>query len=601
MTGEDRTGFWPVMTQRAMVSFVAVALAAASLAYWLAWRSGLAEQDARLGQSLILTRHAIESEIARFRALPDVVAEDARITAALADPGSPAASGTASRYLETVARKAGADELYLLDANGTVLSSSNWNRADSFVGKNYAFRPYFTEGLKDGHGRFYAIGITSGKPGYFLSTRVGPASDLGVVVVKINLMGLEATWRRAGAATAIADRSGVVFLSGVPGWDYRPLRPLTPQALTRIDALRTYNGVDLAKVKPLLAPHSGGALILPGPAGEALRARTTTLATDGWQVISAAPLAPIRSAAFFWALGAALVAMVATGLVLVLNQRRQLVQLRLRQSEVLEARVAERTRELAHEVEARRKTEADLRRAQEAMIHTEKMAALGRMSAAIVHEMGQPLAAMEATLAAAELSPSPEKTAERIGTARNLIRRIQRTTKHLKSFSRKEQNILTLTDLNLVAQNALDLIAPRVKSTGLAPRFIAADPAPLAMAGPVRLEQVCLNLLLNALDAVEGREGAAVTLITSAQGGEVRLSVRDTGPGISAEDLPRVTEPFFSTKIGGEGLGLGLSISQAIVTEFGGRLEIGAAPGGGAEIAMVLPRAETDAVVEAAQ
>ena len=301
----------------------------------------------------------------------------------------------------------------------------------------------------------------------------------------------------------------------------------------------------------------------------------------------------MRAAALLWALGAALAAVAATALAMIVNQRRQLVRLRLRQNALLETRVAERTRELAHEIEARRKTEADLRAAQESLIHTEKMAALGRMSAAIVHEISQPLAAMEATLAAAELSADGDtaKTGTRIGTARSLIRRMQRTTKHLKSFSRKDTNTLTLVDLNKVVQNALDLVAPRAKAVGVTPTFSAADPAPQVMAGAVRLEQVCLNLLLNALDAVEGQEGALVAIATQAMGDSAVIEVTDSGSGIAAEDLPRVTEPFFSTKIGGEGLGLGLSISQAIVTEFGGRIDIASAPGTGTRVTVTLPLA----------
>ena len=168
---------------------------------------------------------------------------------------------------------------------------------------------------------------------------------------------------------------------------------------------------------------------------------------------------------------------------------------------------------------------------------------------------------------------------------------MQRTTKHLKSFSRKDTNTLTLIDLNKVVQNALDLVAPRAKAVGVTPTFSAADPAPQVMAGAVRLEQVCLNLLLNALDAVEGQEGALVAIATQAMGDSAVIEVTDSGSGIAAEDLPRVTEPFFSTKIGGEGLGLGLSISQAIVTEFGGRIDIASAPGTGTRVTVTLPLA----------
>ena len=579
--------------RRILTIFVAVALVAAGLAFVLSTRAGLRALDAELDQSLILTRRAIESEIEGFRYLPDVAAEDVRIGIALRDR-TEAATAAASRYLETVTARSGAADLYLLDADGTAIAASNWNTAQSFVGNNYAFRPYFTDALATGKGRFYAIGVTTGKPGYFLSSRIGGADTPGVIVVKIDLKPLEETWKAAGVPTAIADRDGVVFLSGIADWLYRPLAPLSPEALARLAAIRTYDGIELGSAVPLLpGGAAASALALRGPGGERLHGRGASIEADGWRVISAAPLARITAASALWAAGAALVAMAATGLAMIFNQRRQITQLRLRQGALLEARVAERTRELAHEIEARRKTEADLRAAQETLVHTEKMAALGRMSAAIVHEMSQPLAAMEATLAAAELSADAEKTTARIGTARHLIRRMQRTTKHLKSFSRKEQNTRQLTDLNKVAENALDLVAPRAKAVGVVPDFRPCATPPLVMAGPVRLEQVCLNLLLNALDAVEGRDGAAVTLSTGIGDGTAFLAVTDTGTGIAPEDMARVTEPFFSTKIGGEGLGLGLSISQAIVTEFGGRIDIASDPGHGTTVTVALPAAAT--------
>jgi len=259
--------------------------------------------------------------------------------------------------------------------------------------------------------------------------------------------------------------------------------------------------------------------------------------------------------------------------------------------------VAERTAALNREIEARRGTEAELRAAQEVLIHTEKMAALGRMSAAIVHEISQPLAAMEATLAAAEISleRAPEKTATRIDTARGLIRRMQRTTKHLKSFSRKESGTLEPVDTRAAAESALELVQPRARAVGVEPLLIAPEGALMVRAGRVRLEQVLVNLLLNALDAVEGRAGAAVTLSIGRTGDELRMTVRDNGPGIAAEDLVRVTEPFFSTKTASEGLGLGLAISQAILSEFGGRLELASPEDGGAEISAVLPVVEEGA------
>ena len=564
-----------------------IALAAGALA----WRMSLREIDDRLDQTLILTLRALETEIDRFRYLPGVTAEDARVRAAILRPDDPATIDAANRYLQTVTRLAGASHLYLMDATGRTLAASNWNVAESFVGQSYAFRPYFREAIETGAGGFYAIGVTTKTPGYFLSARVDlPGEQTGVLVVKLDLMPLQQAWVSARQATAVADTDGVVFLSGVADWVYRPLRPLSDAALTRLRAERTYSGIALDQARPL---QVRGAEWLFDGAGERLRAGAAPFGRD-WQVIAAAPVRAAIWGAAGWGAGAALAFGLGLGLAKIQRQRRQLIRLQLAQAEVLEQKVAKRTARLAREIEARRETEKELRAAQEGLIQSEKMAALGRMSAAIVHEISQPLAAMEATLAAAEMSldSAPEKTAPRIGTARQLIHRMQRTIKHLKAFSRKESGPRSLICLSPILDSALELVAPRARAVGVVPELAEVEPGLFADAGQVRLEQVLVNLLLNALDAVEGQPGARVWLEARRRGGEIRLEVHDTGPGIDPEDLERVTEPFFSTKTQSEGLGLGLAISQAILTEFGGRLEITSQPGEGTVMVAVLPAAE---------
>ena len=573
------------------------ALIAAALAFVLAERLGHSAMTTRLDQSLLLTSRAVTAEIDRFRALPDVAGEDARIRAALADPR---ALDAANRYLETVAAHAGAAELFLINAQGITIASSNWAREGSFVGQDYSFRPYFTQAMQSGRGQFYAIGVTTGVPGYFLSTRIGSGVLDGVLVVKVDLRPLETTWRAAGLMTALADGDGVVFLSGPENWLYRPLMPLAPEVLARLGADRTYDGVDLAATPALLIGQMGA-----GDAqGAGWRARVADLPDPGWRLLAAAPTGPVTAVALGCALGAAALALVLAGMVKAWDQRRQIIALRLSQSEKLEAMVSARTSDLAREVEARKQAEADLRAAQEHLIHSEKMAALGRMSTAIVHEISQPLAAMEATLTAAEMTlPARDQTiAPRLATVKGLIRRMQRTTKHLKSFGRKEAGALSLIDLGPVVTSAIELVTPRARVVGVTPVFAGGHVQ--VMAGAVRMEQVLVNLLINALDAVEGRDAAQVTVtLEMADGmsdaGLAVLRVTDTGHGIDPDDLPRVAEPFFSSKISGEGLGLGLSISRAILAEFGGDLSVASTVGQGTEVTVTLPLAA--ARLEAAQ
>jgi two-component system C4-dicarboxylate transport sensor histidine kinase DctB len=548
---------------------------------------GSARQE--LDQTLLLTTRAVEAEVDRLRALPAVAAEDARIRAALAGTGP---LSDANTYLETVAAHAGADELFLIDAEGETIAASNWNRPGSFVGENYAFRPYFQDALATGRGQFYAIGVTTGVPGYFLSARVEVGDRRGVMVVKLDLRPLQETWRAAEADVALADEHGVVFLSARPDWQYRPLLDLAPETLEHLVTSRAYEGVGLGQTTPLLSGPPDGA----DAAGVGWIARLGPIPATGGQVIAVRPTRGLHLMAFGWAVLAALATLAIAAAVKAVEQRRQIVALRLSQSENLEAMVIARTADLAREIEARTQAEADLRKTQEALIHTEKMAAMGRMSAAIVHEISQPLAAMEATLSAAELGmqPGDNGTASRIGKARDMIRRMQRTTKHLKSFARKDAVELTLIDLRAPLGSALDLVLPRAKVVGVLPALdMPGDPVPV-LAGAVRIEQVVANLLLNALDAVEAVPDARISAATTVVGDEARIVIQDNGAGIPESDLPRVSEPFFSTKLTGEGLGLGLAICKAILADFHGRLDILSEPGKGTIVTVTLPLVKTE-------
>lgn len=561
------------------------ALLATGLAWVLAGQIITAQLREELDQTLLLTSRAVQAEIDRFRALPDVAGEDARIHAALSDPS---ALDRANRYLQTVSSHAGAAELFLIDDQGLTIAASNYAQPGSFVGQDYSFRPYFIQALRQGHGQFYGIGVTTGVPGFFLSTRVSAGDRTGVLVVKLDLRPLQHTWRSAGADVALIDGDGVVFLSGRADWLYRPLAPLTPEALADLAETRAYHGTDIAGAQPLMSDTPVGT----DAAGDGWIARLTTVTGTNWRLIAARPTHAVTGPATGLALATALVVLFVAGLFHAWDQRRQIIALRLSQSQKLEDMVAARTADLAREVEARRQAEADLRATQENLIHAEKMAALGRMSTAIVHEISQPLAAMEATLTSAELSlPSDDTTtAPRLATARGLIRRMQRTIKHLKSFGRKEAGDRRIIDLGPVMSSALELVTPRTRALGVTPRLVLPDGPALVLAGSVRMEQVLVNLLLNALDAVEGRPAAAITLSLALTVEEVVLSVADNGHGIPPEALTRVTEPFYSTRTSGEGLGLGLAICKAIVTEFGGTLTIASDAGSGATVTIRLPR-----------
>ncbi|MBB5044904.1 sensor histidine kinase [Shinella fusca] len=583
------------------------------VAYDLANGVAVGSLESQLQRSLVLTNRAIETEIERFRYLPKVVGEDARIRAVAGPDRSDASLAAANRYLETIVREAGPADLYVLDAQGITLAASNHATPESFVGHDYSFRPYFHNAILKGEGRYYAIGVTTGKPGYFLASRIDSAGKPPlVVVVKADLSPLELTWEAAGVQTAIADQWGIVFLSGNPDWKYRPLVPLGAEASGRLVAERTYEGADLAARPPILPDDAS----LPSAAAEGptlmlregkdrLLARFSTVEPDGWRVLAATSTADTAKLAGFWALAALIAGLLATGALYFLHQRAQFIRMRLRQGQLLERMVAERTQDLALEIDMHRKTEEELRRTQEGLIHSAKMAALGRMSTAIVHEVSQPLAALDATLATAGVlagKQAAEATGERIVDARSLVKRMQRTVKHLKTFARKDASELEDVSIDTVIRNVVELAAPRAKTLCVTPAIDAEAPSPVVRAVALKLEQAMLNLLLNALDAVEGRPDPSITIRRTQDETCVAVAIVDNGSGIAPEHRGRIAEPFFTTKLTGEGLGLGLSIATTIVRECGGEIRFAEAPGGGTSATIRVPLGKRDTGrLEAAQ
>lgn len=576
--------------------------AATAFAWTAAVETGRRHTAEALGDELRVLARTVRSEVERFRYLPAVVGRDGRIKAALAT-GTPQAIAAANSYLKKVRADSDAAELYVMTVDGLTIAASNHDEPTSFVGSNYRFRPYFQNAVARGEGRYYAVGVTTGRPGYFLSSAIREENRLlGVAVVKVDMRDVEAAWEKASTIAAVADVNGIVFLSSYAPWQYQPLHRLNDAVLEDIARTRKYDGVDLVSAAPIFS--SGSAL----PAQAAIKGdgqdyllRSIDIEPDGWRLIGARSLGPIYANANLIAALTILLGMLVCGAGIYLGQRRQFVRAKLEEHERLERRVAERTAELNREVEERRRAEADLREAQATLIQTAKLAALGRMSTAIVHEVSQPLSALENTLATAGLLAERGDAAAvggKMQTAREMARRIQRTVKLLRSFARKEPGTREPVAVDRSIAAAVELAEHRALSEGV--RITVAEAPPLVvMANAVRLEQVVLNLIVNALDAVEGRAEPEIRISAARKGEAVEISVMDNGPGIAPALRERIAEPFFTTKQTGEGLGLGLSISRAIIGEFGGSLTFSSEEGVGSTFVVSLP--EVVRVREAAE
>lgn len=561
-----------------------IVMAVLSLAVMmLARQTGLARLDAALADRLTLTRHAVTTQIGRYVYLPSVVARDARVLAALEGDDV----GPANAYLREIRELSGADEVFLLNPAGVTLAASNHAEPGSFVGQDYSFRPYFVQAMAAGEGRYYAVGVTTGIPGYFLAARIGPeGAPLGVAVAKVDLSDLARTWAEADPDIALADALGVVFLSGHPDWMYRPLAPLPPEAQAQILAERRYPGQDIAAAHPLRAELERD-----------LRLAQTVIQPDGWQIVAGQPVAPVIASARLWGALAGLSGLFLSALGFSLWQRRQLIRVRIGQAAELERRVAERTEALAAEIEERRRAQEELRRTHDSLVHAAKLAVLGRMSSTIVHEVSQPLSALDTTLAAAELhlgAGNGAKAGKSVTAARGLVARMQTMVRDLRRFgARPPSDPPGPVDMAQVLAASAEVLAPRLKALGQSLALAVPAGLPPVRGHASRLEQVATNLMLNAAEAAAGagtRDPIAVAL--AVQGGALRLTIADRGPGIDPDMVDRIQEPFFTTRITGEGLGLGLSITRGILDQSGGSLAFHPRDGGGTVTEVILPQHE---------
>src|SRR5690606_15661258 len=182
---------------------------------------------------LELYRQNLHTLVERFRSLPALLVEDTALHRLLRDPDNPALRQALNERLARLNQAAGSSVLYLLDRDGLTLASSNWNEPSSFVGHDYAFRPYFHSALREGSGRYFAVGVTTGIPGYFFSQRVEDGAPLGVLVVKRELERLQRDWVGHTGTPLISDDQGVVVVVNRPAWRFGHLQPLSERQRER--------------------------------------------------------------------------------------------------------------------------------------------------------------------------------------------------------------------------------------------------------------------------------------------------------------------------------------------------------------------------------
>jgi len=602
----------PSRARRRSLLAIGLALAACLLVGWLVYRAFLAVyldgERRAAAQRLDFYAVSLEATLARYESLPWLLALERDLGALLDHPAERARQAAANRYLETAQGDAGVAAAYLIDAGGLTLAASNWQRPNTFVGQNYAFRPYFRAAAAGQLGRFYGVGVTTGEPGYFLAAPVRQRGVIGgAVAIKVGLEAFEEALTRSGERVLLADADGVVFLASQPAWRYRTLAPLAEVTRRRLAETRQYGPY------PLL-PLVDGVDLLDGdeaarralPASEPLRllAQAKSVGHLGWRVILLASPSEAQRGALGAGVAAGFAAAFALALAVYLRLRRrrraelQAADRALRRAHAdLEQRIAERTADLTEKVGALERTEAILRETRNDAVQAGKRAVLGQMAAGMNHELNQPLAALNTlsdnAVALLDLGRLDEAR-ENLTLISQMIERTGRIVQQLKSFARKGPLERGPVPVHGAVEHALLIVEPRRREIGAEIRVLPMADGLCVQADAVRLEQVLVNLLRNGLDAMAGQPAPLLVIaatplpLQEGQPAQVRIAIRDHGPGLPPAVLAHLFEPFFTTKPVGEGLGLGLAISLTIVESFGGRLEAANGDGGGAEFAIIV-------------
>ncbi len=546
----------------------------------------LAEQNR---QTLDLYVANLLGTLRRYEELPQILGGLPVLRQALQQPGDPLLQKIANEALADIRRRTGADVIYLLQPDGTTQVASNWAQADSFVHRNFAFRPYYREAMQGRLARFFGLGTTSIKRGYYFASAVKEGSRIiGVLVVKVDLEHIERLWGNSPEQLLVIDNYGVVILSSREDWRFHASRPLSAAERDEIHANIPYPVQD---PKPLRLQQS------------AWLSQSRTLPETGWTVSIYTPRTlierPVRSVLLIG--GATLLALLLLLTLLTLSRRHYLdrIALEAEAKRQLEERVLERTRELENanaqlqqEVHEREQAQRELMRAQDEVVQAGKLTALGTMSASISHELNQPLAAIRSYADNARVLLDHQRTEDARGNLEqisDLTTRMASIIAHLKAYARGARRAPENVQLQPAIEDALSMVASRRRAMNVELLRDVPDAPLWVQAGETRLRQILGNLLTNALDALaEKAPPRRLWVIASQDQHGVTLTLRDNGPGFSEDALAHAHEPFFTTKTTAKGLGLGLAICDNLLRALGGRLEMGNHLEGGAVVRLHL-------------
>ncbi|MFU8882573.1 MAG: sensor histidine kinase [Rhodobacterales bacterium] len=522
------------------------------------------------------------SELRRNAIVPQLLARDPTLISALASRDYSLSTQRLISFVEEI----GAASLMLLDRDGRAVASTDRNK----LGANYRSEKYFVDALRANETIFTVQRRESGSNHFSYSRRIAEQNQtLGVIVVEVDLQKFERAWAGISDAVLVTNSEGTIILATEPRW----------RGKTEAEAL-AQQPPESAIQRAIQATADWTAL--PADAyvkGEAVIRMEGRIPFQGWRIASFTTYTSVRERVngvlALEIMGFAILLALAFYMV----SRKNAVRMALFQRESAELR--QLNARLQREIAERERVQETLAVAEQTLAQSSKLAALGEMSAAVSHELNQPLAAMKTYLAGARLllrRNRPDEALSSFQRIDDLIERMGSITRQLKSYARKSGDQLTPVNMGEALSSALSMMEPQLKQRRINITRALPDRAVVVMGDRIRIEQVMINLLRNAIDATQNTPEPEIDIILAA-GETATLTVRDNGEGI--KNLDNLFEPFYTTKKPGDGVGLGLAISSGIVNDLGGRLMARNAKDGGAVFEVQLPILSNDNEIEAAE
>ncbi|MAC81745.1 MAG: two-component system sensor histidine kinase [Rhodobacteraceae bacterium] len=510
------------------------------------------------------------SELRRNAIVPQLLSRDPALIGALDSSDF----STTTQRLISFKDEIGVASLQLLDRDGRIVAATDREK----LGTQLRNAPYFVEAQRSDATIFSAIPREAGGYQFLYSRRIESGTNfMGVILVEVDLRKFERAWAGISDAVIVTDSNGVVVLATEGRW-----RGLTEEeALSRETPQSAIERAIRATADWTALPPDAYVL------GEGVMRMETRIPFRGWRMASFTTYASVREKVN------GVLALEIMGFAILLSlvfyalSRRTAFRMALFQRESAELR-ALNTR-LQREISERERVQETLAVTEQTLAQSSKLAALGEMSAAVSHELNQPLAAMKTYLAGARLLLNRNRPDEALAAFKRidgLIERMGAITRQLKSYARKGGEALAPVNLNEALASSLSMMEPQLRQRQVRITQVLPTEPVYVLADRVRIEQVMINLLRNAIDATKSVPDPEIEILL-AKGETARFAVRDNGHGI--EDPEQLFEPFYTTKEPGEGVGLGLAISSGIVGDLGGRLTARNGQAGGAVFDVQLP------------